>query len=338
MVQFGAGLMDRQRLELRAQRLQYVRRGPAGACRASRGGTCSIAAASTDAAPGGRAVVTPTGSPRAHPLLRRHPVPARTRQRRADDGDVPRAGAPGPRRRASSCGPTRAPPARDPLRVLRPAAACRADDRARARAGVAARAARGVPGARALRRALGAPARRCRPHARPRRRQRCSCACRGVRGRRSCTSRTASRRRSGGALPAMLSGAAGAVAGEAAPPRGAGSAGCGAARMGTSRSRAALARELEGAVRAAAGAGGRARRRARCRTGGRRAAAATARRPGPSSGTPGICTRGRGVDVLLAALERLPGVRGLIVGGHPGEPDLGRVARAGRPSSALGRA
>jgi glycosyltransferase involved in cell wall biosynthesis len=37
----------------------------------------------------------------------------------------------------------------------------------------------------------------------------------------------------------------------------------------------------------------------------------------------------KGVDVLLDALARLPGVRGLIVGGHPREADLGRLeARA----------
>lgn len=33
----------------------------------------------------------------------------------------------------------------------------------------------------------------------------------------------------------------------------------------------------------------------------------------------------KGVDVLVDALSRLPDVRGLIVGGHPGEPDLARV-------------
>ena len=33
----------------------------------------------------------------------------------------------------------------------------------------------------------------------------------------------------------------------------------------------------------------------------------------------------KGVDVLLAALARLPQTRGLIVGGHPQEPDLARV-------------
>jgi hypothetical protein len=36
------------------------------------------------------------GALTSHPLLR-HPVSARSRQRRADDGDLPRAGAPGPR-------------------------------------------------------------------------------------------------------------------------------------------------------------------------------------------------------------------------------------------------
>jgi glycosyltransferase involved in cell wall biosynthesis len=33
----------------------------------------------------------------------------------------------------------------------------------------------------------------------------------------------------------------------------------------------------------------------------------------------------KGVDVLVEALARLPGVRGLIVGGHPGERDVARV-------------
>ena len=43
----------------------------------------------------------------------------------------------------------------------------------------------------------------------------------------------------------------------------------------------------------------------------------------------------KGVDILLGALERLPTVRGLIVGGHPSEPDLDRSRRA---SKALGLA
>lgn len=33
----------------------------------------------------------------------------------------------------------------------------------------------------------------------------------------------------------------------------------------------------------------------------------------------------KGVDVLLEALARVPGVGGLIIGGHPGEPDLARL-------------
>jgi glycosyltransferase involved in cell wall biosynthesis len=33
----------------------------------------------------------------------------------------------------------------------------------------------------------------------------------------------------------------------------------------------------------------------------------------------------KGVDVLLDALARVPGVRGLIIGGHAAEPDLARV-------------
>jgi len=38
----------------------------------------------------------------------------------------------------------------------------------------------------------------------------------------------------------------------------------------------------------------------------------------------------KGVDLLLEALAQLPGVRGVIVGGHPGETDLSRLqARAG---------
>src|SRR6185503_7628942 len=33
----------------------------------------------------------------------------------------------------------------------------------------------------------------------------------------------------------------------------------------------------------------------------------------------------KGVDVLLEAIARLPGARGLIIGGHPAEPDLART-------------
>jgi glycosyltransferase involved in cell wall biosynthesis len=46
---------------------------------------------------------------------------------------------------------------------------------------------------------------------------------------------------------------------------------------------------------------------------------------GPVVGYAGHLYPWKGPDVLLAALERLPGVRALIVGGLPGEPDLDRV-------------
>ena len=63
MVQFGAGLMDRQRLEPGAQRLQYLRRRSRGACRASRIATCSSAAASTEPPRRRAALTNPAGSP-----------------------------------------------------------------------------------------------------------------------------------------------------------------------------------------------------------------------------------------------------------------------------------
>jgi len=57
------------------------------------------------------------------------------------------------------------------------------------------------------------------------------------------------------------------------------------------------------------------------------------RHPGsPGSGTAGrvVAYAGhlyawKGVDVLLEALARIPAVRGLIIGGHPAEPDLART-------------
>jgi glycosyltransferase involved in cell wall biosynthesis len=52
---------------------------------------------------------------------------------------------------------------------------------------------------------------------------------------------------------------------------------------------------------------------------------------GPVVGYAGHLYPWKGPDVLLAALERLPGVRALIVGGLAGEPDLDRIrALAGR--------
>ena len=52
--------------------------------------------------------------------------------------------------------------------------------------------------------------------------------------------------------------------------------------------------------------------------------------PAPNSSPPLVAYAGhlypwKGVDVLLEALARLPGTRGLIVGGHPAEGDLGRL-------------
>lgn len=45
----------------------------------------------------------------------------------------------------------------------------------------------------------------------------------------------------------------------------------------------------------------------------------------PTVGYAGHLYPWKGVDVLLEALTRLPGVRALIVGGHSAEPDLGRL-------------
>ena len=52
--------------------------------------------------------------------------------------------------------------------------------------------------------------------------------------------------------------------------------------------------------------------------------------PAPSTGPPVVAYAGhlypwKGVGVLLEALARLPGIKGLIVGGHAMEKDLGRL-------------
>jgi glycosyltransferase involved in cell wall biosynthesis len=47
--------------------------------------------------------------------------------------------------------------------------------------------------------------------------------------------------------------------------------------------------------------------------------------PPPIVGYAGHLYAWKGVDVLLDALARVPSVRGLIIGGHEAEPDLGRV-------------
>ena len=57
---------------------------------------------------------------------------------------------------------------------------------------------------------------------------------------------------------------------------------------------------------------------------------------GPVVGYAGHLYPWKGPDVLIAALERLPGVRALVVGGLAGEPDLDRV-RAMAARSAPGR-
>jgi glycosyltransferase involved in cell wall biosynthesis len=49
-----------------------------------------------------------------------------------------------------------------------------------------------------------------------------------------------------------------------------------------------------------------------------------ARRP-PTVGYAGNLYPWKGVDILLRALARLPDVGGLIIGGHPAEPDIGRL-------------
>jgi glycosyltransferase involved in cell wall biosynthesis len=45
----------------------------------------------------------------------------------------------------------------------------------------------------------------------------------------------------------------------------------------------------------------------------------------------------KGVEVLLRALARLPDVRGLIIGGHPAEPDLARLERLAAELGLTGR-
>ncbi len=57
--------------------------------------------------------------------------------------------------------------------------------------------------------------------------------------------------------------------------------------------------------------------------------------PAPEGGPPIVAYAGhlyawKGVEVLLEALARVPGVRGLIVGGHDAEPDLPRVRERAR--------
>lgn len=52
--------------------------------------------------------------------------------------------------------------------------------------------------------------------------------------------------------------------------------------------------------------------------------------PGTSGGPPVVGYAGhlypwKGVDILIEALKELPAVRGLIIGGHPGEADLARL-------------
>ena len=88
---------------------------------------------------------------------------------------------------------------------------------------------------------------------------------------------------------------------------------------------AALARELEGRFGPRPRAGRGPRRRARRRPW---TMSGCGRRRGddrPVVGYAGHLYPWKGLDVLLAAIERLPGVRALIVGGLAGEPDLERV-------------
>jgi len=66
-----------------------------------------------------------------------------------------------------------------------------------------------------------------------------------------------------------------------------------------------------------------------------------AQRPAPATGDlvgyAGHLYPWKGVDVLLAALADLPGVRGLVVGGLEGEPDLGRLKRRAAELAVDGR-
>jgi glycosyltransferase involved in cell wall biosynthesis len=60
-------------------------------------------------------------------------------------------------------------------------------------------------------------------------------------------------------------------------------------------------------------------------------------RPRPVVAYAGHLYRWKGVDVLLEALARLPGVRGLVVGGHEKEPDLARMKMAAEELGIAGR-
>ena len=272
----------------------------------------------------------PAGSPLAHPVLRRHPVSARARQRHPDDGDLPRAGA--PRARGAPGRPARhAAPPRDPLAFYGLAPIRVAHDRARARCRP--RRPRGGPptwraacGGRSAARAPTSSSRAT--SASPA----CSPACLPPRGAPLVYESHGFAPAVGGDLPALLSTARRPVAGEAPAPRGRGSAGCGDAPTATSRSRRRWPTNSKG---------GSARARAwrscptarACRPWKTSGCGRRPRRAAPSWDTRGTSTRGR-ADVLLEALARLPGVHGLDRRRARGRAGPRSRPRAGRPRGA----
>ena len=186
IAQFATGLMDRQRLELAKNAYDAFVTVPAMAPRLAYRYLFD------------RVVVlsrTLSEPPPSHPLFRRHPLPARARERDPDDGDLLGSGGAGPhgapgRAAGYAVAGTRS------VQLLRPAAGTAADHRARA--GIRARLAAAARRVGYLAFAAGAGARR-RPRrprhdARSRRSRRCCCGCPD--GRRSSTSPTATRPRS----------------------------------------------------------------------------------------------------------------------------------------------
>jgi len=220
--------------------------------------------------------------------------------------------------------PTPRCPPRDAWALLRAAARADADHRTRARARVALRAARGVTWRIACGGRSAAP--------RPTPCSRGTLTIAGLLLRVPASFRPPVVYESHGYapavaedLPAMISGAAAISPAKRRRLEGR-SAWCGRAADGYATITAALARELElrFGPRTATAVVPDGTRIPEAADAGLRQDAATA---GPSWGTLGTCMPGKALNVLVAALGRLPGVRAIIVGGLAGEPDLAAFAR-----------
>ena len=253
-------------------------------------------------------------------MFRRYAVSDRARERRADDGDVPCAGAPRARRDAR-----RAARQRRTRRAIRSrSTACRRLTRC-ACTPIAAGAGPGTRPARAFLLAAaqltGDEPRRHRLHARsgPRVVAAAAAETRSDAARlRIARRRRRRRRRDAGAARQARAGAVGRKLRAARAAR--------AARLDASvrlrHDDAGARRRTGGAVRFAA------RTCSSCPTA--RVAAGRDACPHPERrrswpATPGICIRGRAWTCSCARWRPAPGIRGLIVGGHPGEADLARV-------------